>query len=334
MLSITVSIFSRSGNKTLLSGFVTALFYVLGITVTYSVLGVTAALTGGFFGALLQSPWVRLLIAAVMFSMALSMFGLFRVEAPAFVLERLGRKRVGLGGLFISGLLVGVFAAPCIGPPVVALLSHVAERRDPVYGFWLFFVMALGLGFPYLLFGTFSHWIKALPKAGAWMVWVDRFFGVILMGFAGFYFWLAIGSWHILPEKPVSSASSMSRSGAKVAKGIEWQNYTPAVLERALGSGRPVMVDFYADWCLPCQEMEATTYRNAGAMRAVERFERIKVDLTDAGNEKNMDLAQEYGVQGIPTLLFFDSKGKEHTESRSTGYIDARDLVAILENVI
>ncbi len=331
MLSITVSIFSRTGNDSLVSSFVNALVYVLGITVMYSALGISAALSGGFFGALLQNPWVLLLIAVLMFSMALSMFGLFRVQAPAFVLEKLGRKRTGLGGLFVSGLFVGVFAAPCIGPPVAALLAHVVERQDPVYGFWLFFVMALGLGFPYLLLGTFSHGIKALPKAGAWMVWVDRFFGVILMGFAVFYLWLAAGSWDLRPDRQVPQGISTEAPGQ--SGGLVWKAYSPDVLKQALASGRPVVADFYADWCLPCQEMEATTYRNPAVIQAFDRFERIKVNLTDAGNEAEMTLAEDSKVYGIPTMLFYDAAGKEVSSLRTTGYVSSKELLAILEQI-
>jgi thiol:disulfide interchange protein DsbD len=331
MLSITVSIFSRTGNSSLAASFISAFVYVLGITVMYSALGVGAAISGGLLGALLQNPWTLILIALLMFSMALSMFGVFRVQAPAFILEKLGRKQVGLGGLFISGLFVGVFAAPCIGPPVAALLAHVAERQDPVYGFWLFFVMALGLGFPYLLLGTFSHGIKALPKAGAWMVWVDRFFGVILMGFAAFYLWLAAGSWDLLPVHQPDPGAGTGAHGQ--AGGLTWKAYTPDVLKDALASGRPVVADFYADWCLPCQEMEATTYRNPAVIRAFDRFERIKVDLTDAGNEEQMKLAEDNKIYGIPTMLFFDVSGKEITSLRATGYISSKELLAILEQI-
>lgn len=329
MFTITVSIFSRGEKTSFALSFAKALTYVLGITVMYSVLGTVAAMTGGFFGSLLQSPWVRLLIAAVMFAMALSMFGLFRLEAPGFILEKLGRKRVGFGGLFVSGLLVGIFAAPCIGPPVAALLAHVAERQDPVYGFWLFFTLASGLGFPYLVFGTFSNLLKALPKSGVWLVWVDRVFGVILLGFAVFYLTLALGSWGVLPARPVPAGQTAGQQESELA----WQKYTPEVLKKATHSGRPVIVDFYADWCLPCQEMERVTYRNPAVVEKMKRFELVKVDLTDAGNEPEMALAETYAVYGIPTLLFFDAQGKELKDLRGVGFIEPADFIRVLNQV-
>lgn len=326
MLTVTVSVLSRGERRPLLSSFLRSVVYVSGIAVMYSALGTAAAMTGGFFGSLLQSAWVQLAIAAVMFSMALAMFGVYRLEAPAFVLEKLGRKRSGVFGLFISGLLVGIFASPCIGPPVAALLAHVAERRDPVYGFWLFFVMALGLGTPYLVFGTFSHFLKSLPKSGAWLVWVDRFFGVVLMGFAAFYFSLALGSFDLLPQRPAADPSAAAKTG----EGVRWERYTAEGLKRALASGRPVVVDFYADWCLPCQEMESVTYRDPQVIREFGRFERIKVDLTDAGNEAEMALAEAHQVYGIPTMVFFGADGREIPALKSTGFIDPGQMHRLL----
>ncbi len=329
MMTVTASIFSRGEKTSLGLSFARAFVYVLGICVMYSALGTVAAVTGGFFGAVLQSAAVRFLIAALLLALALAMLGVYRFELPASLVSRLGGRRVGFAGLFVSGLLVGVFAAPCIGPPVVALLAHVAERRDPVYGFWLFFVMAAGLGFPYLVLGTFSHLIKALPKSGAWLVWVEKLFGVILLGFAAFYFSLAVGASDILPAKRMPADTPAAQQDS----GIAWKRYTPDVLKAALASGKPVVLDFYADWCLPCQEMEAVTYRNAEVIRGLERFEAVKVDLTDAGNEAEMALAERYQVMGIPTLIFFDAQGQEMAELRAIGYIGPSEFNKIIKQI-
>lgn len=327
MLTVTASIFSRGEKSSFFLSFSKALTYVLGMMLMYSALGTVAALTGGFFGAVLQSVWVRLLIAVLFLALALAMFGVYRLEIPPALLSKLGGRRTGFLGLFVSGLLVGLFAAPCIGPPVVALLAHVAERQDPVYGFWLFWVMAAGLGLPYLVLGTFSHLLKALPKSGDWLIWVERVFGVILLGFAAFYLILAVGPGPIFPTQTAGTESREEGSS------IVWQKYSPAVLQGALKSGKPVVLDFYADWCLPCQEMEATTYRDPRVIEAIDRFERIKVDMTDAGNEAELVLAQTYKVYGIPTIIFFDLEGRELPDLRGSGYANAEEFLQILKQV-
>src|SRR5262249_62326685 len=84
-------------------------------------------------------------------------------------------------GALIMGLTMGVVAAPCIGPFVLGLHVHVGTRGDAVYGFLLFFVLALGLGFPYLLLGTFSSALRALPRSGFWLVTIRQGFGVVLV---------------------------------------------------------------------------------------------------------------------------------------------------------
>ena len=182
MLSVTIALFSHEtgrGEKHLGAAFGKALLYVAGMASTYSALGVSAALTGGFFGAAVQNQWVLLALALLMFALALSMFGLYEIQAPSFLLNWIGSKRrVGFIGIFLSGLFVGVFAAPCIGPPIVALLTFVGQTANPTTGFLVFFVLALGLGFPYLILGTFSGLLTKLPKSGEWLLWVKKVFGV------------------------------------------------------------------------------------------------------------------------------------------------------------
>ncbi|MEX0993996.1 MAG: cytochrome c biogenesis protein CcdA, partial [Balneolaceae bacterium] len=196
MLSVTVSLFgSKEGEaSTLGHSFFMASIYVLGIVSMYSVLGVAAAYTGALFGSWLQSPWVLAGIGILILLLALSMFGLYELQPPSSWTQKLSgtqRKTGGVVGHFFSGLVVGIFAAPCIGPPIIALLAFVGSQGDPLFGFLLFFIMAFGLGFPYLILGTFSGLLSKLPKSGTWMVWVKKIFGVVLVGVALFYLALA-----------------------------------------------------------------------------------------------------------------------------------------------
>lgn len=366
MLSITAALFSVKGEKHLGHSFARALFYVAGIVSMYSSLGLFAALTGGFFGAAVQNPLVLFAIAAVMFFMALSMFGLYDLNTPPFILNWVGGRRAGFIGLFISGLFVALFAAPCVGPFMIALLTKVAQSGDPIYGFIQFFVLALGFGLPYLIFGTFADLLSKLPKAGDWLIWVKRAFGVVLLGFSAFYLSLSIypeALSYIVPVTLVTGGfylGLIDRLGDKITwfcntkrflgvlallvgifflfgkpkPGVVWESYASEKIVLAKQSGKPVVIDFYADWCLPCRELEKFTYSNSDVIQALEPFVRLKVDATHPNTPETLEPIERFEILGVPTVLFLDSKGKEVPKSRITGYVPPAEFLGIVEKVL
>jgi thioredoxin:protein disulfide reductase len=360
MLSVTVSLFgSKKGEASKLSySFFMALIYVLGIVSMYSVLGVAAAYTGALFGSWLQSPWVLAGIGVLIFALALSMFGLYELQAPSSWMQSLSgtqRKTGGIFGHFFSGLIVGVFAAPCIGPPIIALLAFVGAQGDPFFGFLIFFVMAFGLGFPYLILGTFSGLLSKLPKSGTWMVWVKKIFGVVLVGVALFYLALAFFpgySMHVIIGTLVAGGiylGFLEQSGRGLTlftrikwatgivtliiagllfqnlqkEGIEWEAYSDEKFEQAIESGTPVMMDFYADWCIPCLELERATFTDESVIEATLGFTRLKVDMTQYESESSQKLRERFNIAGVPTILFIDENGNEVEEARVVGFLRA-----------
>jgi thiol:disulfide interchange protein DsbD len=164
-----------------------AIFYVFGMAITYSVLGVVAAFTGGLFGAALTFPPVLIAIALIMVILSLSMFDVYELRMPAFLNKLAGGTQKGYFGTILMGLTVGIVAAPCIGPFVLGLLTYVGNRGNVILGFSLFFVLALGLGVPFLILGIFSGSLNKLPRSGAWMVWVRKNFGFILIAMAVYF---------------------------------------------------------------------------------------------------------------------------------------------------
>ena len=357
MLSITVSLFSHRGKTQPGTGrsFAMAALYVAGIVTMYTALGVAAAFTGALFGNWLQSPAVLAGIGMLFFLLALSMFGLYELQVPAALTERLGGAQQVAGplGLYLSGLVVGVFAAPCIGPPIIALLAYVGARGEAWFAFFAFFLLSLGLGFPYLLLGTFSGLVTNLPKSGEWMVWVKKVFGVMLVGLGLFYFALAfrpsLAAWTLPAALLVGGIylGFLERSGnrnpwfarlkwgvgtAAVVgglfaiqnlrkEGIEWEPYSDQRVAEARDQGRPVMLDFYADWCLPCQELDRFTFTDERVIEATEHFVRLKVDLTDYQSPEAEGLRQRYEVAGVPTIVFLGSDGRERPEARVVGFL-------------
>ncbi|MCG6948901.1 MAG: thioredoxin fold domain-containing protein [Acidobacteria bacterium] len=349
LIPITVGFFTQQTKDREGSAFPLALAYVVGIALTYSVLGMLAALSGAIFGSALQSPWVVGLIVVVLLALAASMFGLWELRVPGWA-QRASGGRSGVFGAFIMGLVMGFVAAPCIGPFVVGLLTYVGQKGDPVLGFILFFTLALGLGLPYLILGTFTGAVNKLPASGMWMVGVRRVFGVILVAMAAYFAaplmpgdsgrWLmsavlVFGALYLLVidrtghEQPTIDrvmrllSAIMLVSGVLVApivhigggataasaEHMTWQAYDGPALHAAVDAGGPVIVDFYADWCAPCRELDEKTFAAQKVSAELEGFTRFKVDLTRS-SEETQDLAIEYGVAGVPTVIVF-SGGEE-----------------------
>ncbi len=366
MLSVTVSLFGSQTETSAVKVFLRAVVYVLGIASMYSVLGVTAALGGGLFGSWLQSPWVLGIIALLLFAMALSSFGAYQIQMPYWLTSKLGGTTgTGFIAIFLSGLVVGVFAAPCTGPPVIALLALVGSKGDPIFGFWAFFVLSLGLGLPYLVLGTFSGLLKKIPKSGSWLVWVERVFGVVLTGAALFYLSLALlpkyaayvvpltlfvggiylgfidhsGKGNSLLRKIQWSVGALSillalyfANGLR-DHGIAWQPYSEERLAEAQSDGMPVIIDFYADWCIPCLELDRNTFTNPEVARVAGDFVRLKVDLTHFDSPESEALRKKYSIAGVPTIVFLTSNGQERTLSRVVGYVPPDEFVKRLKSV-
>ena len=161
MLSITISLFRGSEGEPRGRSFAKALAYVLGMVTMYSGLGLAAAMTGSFFGEWLQNFWVQLMTGILVIGLACSMLGLYQFQLPSWMMPSYqGRSKGAILSFFASGLLVGIVAAPCMGPAVLGLLAFVSVQQNIIFGFSLFFVMALGLGLPYLVLGTYSGLLK------------------------------------------------------------------------------------------------------------------------------------------------------------------------------
>ncbi|HSQ36155.1 MAG TPA: cytochrome c biogenesis protein CcdA, partial [Candidatus Binatia bacterium] len=187
-----------------LKGFTLSLFFVLGLSLVYSLLGVVAAKTGSLIGISFQNPFVVVAIAAVFIVMGLSLAGLFSIPVPAWISSKAaaGHKNDILGSVLVGGVSA-IIAAPCVGPVLIALLSWISQSGNVFLGFWLTMTFSLGMSVIFLLAGTFSGVISALPRGGGWMSAVKYFFAALLIA-GGIYFlsnilssWLTLVVWGI-----------------------------------------------------------------------------------------------------------------------------------------
>ncbi|MBD3258697.1 DUF255 domain-containing protein [candidate division GN15 bacterium] len=184
MIPITVSIFAGQ-QRSVGKGFVMSLFYVGSMAIVYGIMGLVVSLVGGVFGAWLASPPVVIGIVVIFIVFALSMFGLYELQVPAGIRNKLGQQGGGGGGGVVGAIILGIVAAlvvsPCVGPFVAGILLYVATSGSPVFGFLVLFVFALGLGTLFVIIGTFSNAINKLPRSGEWMEQVKKFFGFVLL---------------------------------------------------------------------------------------------------------------------------------------------------------
>lgn len=188
LIPITIGIFGAADAGSRFKGFTLSLAYVLGIAITYSLLGVAAAVFGTVFGGAMQHPALKIGLGVLFVALGLSSLGAFSLRLPGDLQTKLSAVGgAGYVGAFLMGLVAGVIAAPCVGPIVAGVLVYVAQQQDILLGWSMLFVFALGLGVIFLVLGTFSSMIQRLPRSGSWMDAVKAVFGVVFFAMALYY---------------------------------------------------------------------------------------------------------------------------------------------------
>lgn len=349
--------------------------YAVGMALIYATLGVAAGLAGQGWAAVLQHPWMLMGFAGMMVLLALPMFGIYQLQMPLAIQQRLmqiSKKQVGgtLWGAFAMGAVSALIVSPCIAAPLAAVLLFIGRTHNVVAGGSALFALALGMSVPLLLIGASAGVL--LPRAGKWMEQIKRGFGVMMLALAlwtvspvlpaafdmvgwallsGAYgvYWL----WHIKkgwlekgPNKWLGLliglllvawsaiqiiglvtggrnawAPLSHLTGASEKKLAFTRVDSVAELDKALAqaSGKIVLLDFYADWCVACKEMERFTLSNTAVQARLSGMTLLRVDVT-ANTSDDKALLKHFKLYGPPALIFFDRQGREITERRVIGY--------------
>ncbi|MDP1708600.1 MAG: protein-disulfide reductase DsbD [Gammaproteobacteria bacterium] len=385
-------IVGQGGMQNSRRAFMLSLVYVLAMAATYTIAGVAAGLFGSNLQAAFQSPWVLSSFSIVFVLLALSMFGLYKLQLPAALQTRLTRlsnsQQAGtLSGVALMGLFSALIVGPCVAAPLAAALIVIGQSGDAVLGGAALFTLSMGMGVPLLLVGTSLG--KWLPRAGGWMSTVNAVFGVLLLALA---VWLlerilpasvTLALWALLLIICAIYMGALERlqpeatGWRKLWKGVgvvmliygsllaigaasggrdalqPLQNFAVAGADRAISAaalpalpfkqikdlaqlqdeimqaraaGKPVMLDFYADWCVSCKEMEKYTFSDPAVQQALSVAVLLQADVT-ADDATDRDLQKTLGVFGPPTMIFYGPDGQERTEYRLIGALGAKKFL-------
>jgi thiol:disulfide interchange protein DsbD len=300
-----------------------ALAYILGMALLYALAGILTAALGSGVQRVLQSPIALVLFSGLLLFLAGSLFGFYELKMPQTWQDKVdqiaGKQKGGsLFGAFALGAISTLVASPCITAPLASVLGFVAQTGSMVLGGALLFVMALGMGLPLLLIALGAK--SLIPKAGAWMVWLQRSLGMALILLAIWIVWPVL-----LIAGEEGSSQSSSRVEKRIAPNLVFQVVrSPEELQLALQKARqnkkPVMLDFYADWCISCKEMEAITFTNSEVAKEMSRFILVQADVT-VNNPATQSLLKEFSLFGPPAILFFNEAGEEQKALRVVGFM-------------
>jgi thioredoxin:protein disulfide reductase len=322
LIPITLAILGTHEKRSQFQSFLISLSYVLGIGLTYALLGVVAAQTGQLFGSLISHPIVIIFMSLIFFLMGLSLLGLFEMRAPLFLQNKMNNLSGGKGypSAFISGLFAGVIASPCVGPVLVGVLAYIAKTQNSLLGFILLFTFAMGFGVLFILLGTFSQLANRIPRSGAWMNSIKTILALCLFSLSFYYAWPLIKNQ--LPQK----------QHLQVESEINWQPYSQPWIAKAKQEKRPIIIDFYADWCAACLELDEITFTKKSVIERSQNFIMLKVDATSPTDEIQA-LTSEYKVYGLPTILFIDSTGTVREDLTLTGFEEEADFIKRMDAI-
>jgi thiol:disulfide interchange protein DsbD len=394
-------------------GLALAAVFVLGMSIVYTALGITAALIGASLAIWLQTPWVLALFAVILALLALAMFDVYTVQAPVGMQSVLNQRLSGLpggryGGVFLMGMLSALIVGPCVAAPLAGVLLFISQTGDLVLGGGALFALAWGEGLLLLLVGATSG--RLLPKAGPWMEGIKRLFGLLLFATAWWMVqpvlpgWIVMLGWALLAAWAATMLGAFEAipAGAGAGRYLNkalgllmalWAGvliislaaggrdlfapltvFTPTTATSAVAVGpgagpgasgtpattadraaikaqftrvnsvaeldnllantdRPVMLDFYADWCVSCIQMEKFTFTDPTVAQQMSQFVLVQADVT-RNTPEDRALLKRFRLFGPPGIIFFDTQGQQLDDARVIGFKNAGDFTTVLARVL
>ncbi|KMJ44638.1 thiol:disulfide interchange protein precursor [Xenorhabdus khoisanae] len=265
-------------------------------------------------------------------------------------------------GVFSMGALAGLIASPCTTAPLSAILLYIAQSGNTLVGGLTLYLYALGMGLPLIAVTLFGHkllprsgpWMQYVKEAFGFIIlalpvfllervlgdtWGVRLWSMLAVAFLGWAFALTLNSKNgwlrilqivllalvLIASRPLQDwmwgtpTAEQQKTAIKFQQISDWQELSQILAEN---SHQPIMLDLYADWCVACKEFEKYTFSDPQVQAQLSQFLLLQANVTDNG-PKQKELLHKLQVRGLPTILFFDTQGKELIDSRVSGFMNA-----------
>ena len=350
MIPITISIFGGKGVSRL-RALVLATTYVAGMATMYGSLGTATAMLGKAFGTSLANPWVVVPIAILFAAMSASLFGAFEISLPQGLQQRLSKVGGrGFAGAYLMGLVGGIIASPCSAPPLVGMLGYVAIHRNPVEGFLLLSTHATGIGVLFFVLAATSMslprsgaWMDSVKSVlGVALLVASLYYlknvvpalarftspseGFLVLCVVLVTLGVLVGGIHLTFHDPPGKKARKALGLALVTAGafaftnflltpkleLHWLHSEPQAIAQAQSSGRPLLIDFGAQWCIPCKELETKVFAKPEVARVMsERFTLLRIDCDREDDDPRIgQIRDRYQAGGLPAVRVVSPKGE------------------------
>ena len=401
MIPILLGLIMGQRDAKKIQAFFLSLSYVFGMAITYAIAGMITAVLGNSVQSILQNVWVISACSLLFVLLSLSLFGLYEIQLPSFLLSRLSNtanktKSGSYVGVFFMGVISSLIVSPCVSAPLAGTLIYIASTGNVLLGGSALFVLALGMGILLVVAGTSGG--KLLLKSGGWMLsvryllgivmiafaiwmlgrvipsdWTNMLYGMLLIGTAIYmgaidpveqsrwkrfvkmiaFFILVLGigivfrfsNTNMTLSRTNTAQVSALPTGSQVTADNEETHENSVftrvttieqmdkLIDKANEEHKPVMIDYYADWCATCKKMEETTFKNANIKSTLQSFVAIQADITK-NNADSTAMKKKYGIFAPPHIVFLAPDGKEVSELSIAGDVNANDLNQKLKMIL
>lgn len=320
MIPITLLVIGVERKQSVRHNLVLAILLILGIATTYAPMGLLAVSLGKSLGFLFQSPIFLWFLVFFFLYLGLSMFDIVPFHLPAKFQQQIGQLGgKGKRGAFLAGMATGLLAAPCVGPVIGSLLIYVAASKDYLAGFFLLFAFAVGLGSLFVLLAMGLDIFQKRFKSSGVSLWIKRGIGTLLILVSMFYFNTLIPLTDQFTDQVKTDE-------------IVWLDNTSDAIELATVQNKPILIDFYADWCLPCKEMELNFFPQAKVQTLLKQIIPVRINATFTSPEVEQ-LIKQYNIVGWPTVVFLNAEGEWLKELDVVSY-DPKLLLKNMQTVV